>query len=129
VLISFPEQAKRSISALQAIGVKFALDDFGCGYASLGALKEFHFDRMKIDRSLVKALGGTLDGADILNATVSLASALNVPVTAEGIETEEQASVVTTSGCNVLQGFLLGKPMKSDEITLLLRGQSSRRVA
>ena len=129
VLISFPEQAKRSINALQAIGVKFALDDFGCGYASLGALKEFHFDRMKIDRSLVSALGETSDGADILNATVSLASALNVPVTAEGIETEEQAFAVTTSGCEVLQGFLLGKPMKADDITLLLRGQSSRRVA
>lgn len=129
VLISFPEQAKRSIDALQAIGVKFALDDFGCGYASLGALKEFHFDRMKIDRSLVRALDESADGPGILHATVSLANALHVPVTAEGIETEAQAITVTNSGCDVLQGYLLGKPMASEEVTKLLMGQSGRRVA
>lgn len=56
VLMSNPEQAKRTIARLKAVGVKFALDDFGCGYASIGALREFGFDRVKIDRSLVIAL-------------------------------------------------------------------------
>lgn len=115
VLMSNPEQAKRSIASLKAIGVKFALDDFGCGYASIGALREFGFDRMKIDRSLVTAIESER-GARILAATISLANALNIPVTAEGVETPAQAKVLKLSGCDQLQGYLVGKPMAAFEI-------------
>ncbi len=111
VLMSNPEQAKRTISKLKAIGVKFALDDFGCGYASIGALREFGFDRMKIDRSLVVALDDER-GAGVLNATLLLAKALHIPVTAEGVETQEQADALIQSGCDQLQGYLVGKPMQ-----------------
>lgn len=115
VLMSNPEHAKRSIASLKAIGVKFALDDFGCGYASIGALREFGFDRMKIDRSLVTAIDSER-GARILAATISLANALNIPVTAEGVETPAQAKVLKLSGCDQLQGYLVGKPMAAVEI-------------
>ncbi|KQV36557.1 bifunctional diguanylate cyclase/phosphodiesterase [Rhizobium sp. Root1204] len=115
VLMSNPEQAKRSIARLKAIGVKFALDDFGCGYASIGALREFGFDRMKIDRSLVTALQEE-KGAGILSATLSLAHALDIPVTAEGVETQEQANTLTACGCDQLQGYFVGKPMGAKQI-------------
>lgn len=111
VLMSNPDQAKRIIARLKAVGVKFALDDFGSGYASIGALREFGFDRMKIDRSLVRALSDER-GAGILSATLLLAKALHIPVTAEGVETQEQADALVQSGCDQLQGYLVGKPMQ-----------------
>jgi EAL domain-containing protein (putative c-di-GMP-specific phosphodiesterase class I) len=117
VLISNPDQAKRAFIALRTLGVKIALDDFGCGYASIGALREFGFDRMKIDRSLIVALDHDDKGGAVLQATIALANALHLPVTAEGIETEEQAAVVRLSGCDELQGYLFSKPISADEIT------------
>lgn len=117
VLISNPDQAKRALEGLKKIGVKIALDDFGCGYASIGALREFGFDRMKIDRSLVWALDHDEKAGAVLQATIALANALHLPVTAEGIETEEQAAVVRLSGCDELQGYLFSKPLSAGEIT------------
>ncbi len=124
VLMSNPEQARRAIEMLRNAGVKFALDDFGCGYASIGALRTFGFDRMKIDRSLVNGLDNR-EGTEVLTATISLARALNIPVTAEGIETQEQADALTISGCDQLQGFLLGRPMAGSAITALLRSSAA----
>lgn len=109
VLIANPEQAKRSMEALRKLGIKFALDDFGSGYASIGALREFGFDRMKIDRSLVVELDDP-KGLKILNATVALADALGISVTAEGVETEKQAEALFCAGCDQLQGYLVGRP-------------------
>ncbi len=118
VLMSNPDQARRAIEILRNVGVKFALDDFGCGYASIGALRTFGFDRMKIDRSLVNALDNQ-GGADVLSATISLAHALNIPVTAEGVETQAQADVLTRSGCDQLQGYLIGRPMSAAKLTAM----------
>lgn len=117
VLISNPAQAKRAFEAFHNLGVKIALDDFGCGYASIGALRAFGFDRMKIDRSLILALDRDQNGGAVLNATIALANALHLPVTAEGIETEEQASAVRISGCDKLQGYLFSKPLPAAQIT------------
>ena len=117
VFISNPDQAKRAFDGLRELGVKIALDDFGCGYASIGTLREFGFDSMKIDRSLVFNLDKEGNGGAVLQATVALANALNLPVTAEGIETEAQATAVRLSGCNRLQGYLFSKPVDAMEIT------------
>jgi diguanylate cyclase (GGDEF)-like protein len=117
VFISNPDQAKRAFDALRDIGVKIALDDFGCGYASIGTLREFGFDSMKVDRSLVLGLDRDDNGGAILQATVALANALNLPVTAEGIETEDQATAVRLFGCDRLQGYLYSKPVDAAEIT------------
>lgn len=106
VFISRPDRARRSITALHAIGVRFAMDDFGTGHASIGTLRQFGFDKVKIDRSLITG------GNDaILRATIQLAAALDIPVTAEGIETAEQADFARDAGCELLQGYLIGKPM------------------
>lgn len=121
VLMTNPEQARRSIDHLKQVGIKFALDDFGCGYASIGALRQFGFDRMKIDRSLVSALDRGSNGADVLRATISLATALQIPVTAEGIETSRQAAILREAGCDQLQGYLIGKPMSALDISSKLQ--------
>jgi diguanylate cyclase (GGDEF)-like protein len=120
VLMTNPDQARRSIDQLKRVGIKFALDDFGCGYASIGALRQFGFDRMKIDRSLVFALDEAANGADVLRATISLATALEIPVTAEGIENIHQAAVLRDAGCDLLQGYMIGKPMSAHEISRIL---------
>ncbi|WP_033057262.1 putative bifunctional diguanylate cyclase/phosphodiesterase [Sinorhizobium arboris] len=119
VLISNPEQARRAIDGLRKIGVKVALDDFGAGYASIGSLRRFGFDRMKVDRSLVAALEVDHNAGAVLQATVALANALQIPVTAEGIETEQQATAVRLSGCDELQGYLFSRPVSADEVTAL----------
>ncbi|MGK6314641.1 bifunctional diguanylate cyclase/phosphodiesterase [Neorhizobium sp. DT-125] len=116
VLMSNPEQARRSITALKSAGIRFALDDFGAGYASIGTLREFGFDRMKIDRSLIQAMDNGSTGRNVLTATISLARALGIPVTAEGIESIDQADAVRVAGCDQLQGYLVGKPMGRDEL-------------
>jgi diguanylate cyclase (GGDEF)-like protein len=118
VLISNPVQVKRVFGALKSLGVKIALDDFGCGYASIGALREFGFDRMKIDRSLVISADSEGNGGAVLQATIALANALQIPVTAEGIETERQATVVKLCGCDELQGYLFSKPISGEELAL-----------
>ncbi|MFP5076216.1 EAL domain-containing protein [Rhizobium sp. YIM 134829] len=123
VLMSNPDQARRSIEWLKRVGVRFALDDFGCGYASIGALRAFGFDRVKIDRSLVSALDEKTNAKDVLEATVLLATALNIPVTAEGIENSAQADILRAAGCDQFQGYLLGKPMPGEEIDRILDAQ------
>ncbi|UXT20415.1 EAL domain-containing protein [Agrobacterium tumefaciens] len=120
VLMTNPEQARRSIDHLRRIGIRFALDDFGCGYASIGALRQFGFDRMKIDRSLVAGVEENANGIDVLRATVALATALDIPVTAEGIENERQAAILRDTGCDQFQGYLVGKPMSADEFAVML---------
>lgn len=127
VLISNPDQASRAINALKERGIRFALDDFGCGFASIGALRQFGFDRMKLDRSLVWGLDDEGRGSGILKATIALAAALNIPVTAEGIETETQAKALGAAGCDQLQGYLVGKPMSAQALDDLL--SSERLVA
>ena len=106
VFISKPDRARRSFTALHALGVRFALDDFGTGHASIGTLRAFEFDKLKIDRSLLDT-----GNHAVFEATIQLASALQIPVTAEGIETEEQARFARAAGCELLQGYLLGRPM------------------
>lgn len=117
VLISNPEQAHRAIKGLKAAGIKVALDDFGCGFASIGTLRAFGFDRMKVDRSLVVALDNEANAGKVLQATIALANALDIPVTAEGIETDEQAAIVRLSGCDELQGYLFSRPLSAEKLT------------
>ena len=111
-----PERAQRVVRALKDMGISISLDDFGSGYSSLGYLRKFQFDRLKIDRSLVTALDHEANAPSVILATVALANAFNIPVTAEGIEREEQASILRLSGCDEFQGFLFGKPMLASEI-------------
>jgi diguanylate cyclase (GGDEF)-like protein len=129
VLMTSPDQARRSIDQLRRVGIKFALDDFGCGYASIGALRQFGFDRVKIDRSLVSGVGESDNGVGVLRATIALATALGIPVTAEGIENPWQMEILRDCGCDQLQGFLVGKPAPPYEISLRLHREKRKRTA
>ena len=124
VLISNPDQARRAIDGLKGAGMKIALDDFGSGFASIGTLRQFGFDRMKVDRSLIVALDHDQNAGAVLHATIALAKALDIPVTAEGIETEAQAMTVRLSGCDALQGYLFSRPISAEQVTEAYFGSS-----
>lgn len=121
--IQSPDRARAALAKLKQLGVKIALDDFGSGFSSVGYLRQFGFDRMKIDKSLVHALEEGDRAIDMLNATVALARSLDIPVTAEGVETEAQALQLRITGCDELQGYLFGKPMSVEEIDGIYRGE------
>lgn len=111
-LVRDVELARATITSLRNAGVKVALDDFGTGYSSLHHLRELQFDRIKIDRSFIHALDG-FAGSKIVKAIVDLGQSLGMPVTAEGIETLEQATMLSSLGCTYGQGFLFGRPLPS----------------
>src|SRR5262249_15467451 len=99
------------INALQAIGVRFALDDFGIGYSSLNSLKQLPFDQLKIDQSFARdALDDSGDAA-ICRAIIALGNALGLEVIAEGVETRAQWDFFRAEGCRQAQGFFFGHPV------------------
>lgn len=101
---------------LKALGVRIALDDFGTGYSSLTHLQQFPFDKLKIDRSFVDRSDKEKLSNTIVRSITLLAGELNIQTVAEGIETEEQLSVMTSIGCVFGQGYLLGKPMSVEQV-------------
>jgi diguanylate cyclase (GGDEF)-like protein/PAS domain S-box-containing protein len=116
VFLRSAEAATRSFQALRALGVRVALDDFGTGYSSLGYLQHLQFDVIKVDRAFIAGLEpvGRAEngpGRRILDAIVRLAHGLGAEVVAEGVETQEQLLALRQLGCDVVQGFLLGRPM------------------
>jgi EAL domain-containing protein (putative c-di-GMP-specific phosphodiesterase class I) len=100
---------------LRDAGIRIALDDFGTGYSSINYLMRHIIDKLKIDRSFVRMLGNP-EGTAIVRAIVELASALNMKVTAEGVETAEQRDLLVQMGCAELQGFLLSPPVEADAL-------------
>jgi diguanylate cyclase (GGDEF)-like protein len=120
-----PERARRIVTDIKAMGISISLDDFGSGCSSIGYLRQFEFDRLKIDRSLVTALDHEANASNVILATVALANAFNIPVTAEGIESEEQAAILRLTGCDEFQGYLFGKPMSADEVGQIIHGLPS----
>jgi diguanylate cyclase (GGDEF)-like protein len=116
--------ASETIDRLRSAGIRIALDDFGTGYSSLNYLKRYPVDRIKIDRSFVSQLSDTAATNAIVQAMVTLAHALGIEVTAEGIETEEQFKVLSAMGCNTFQGFLLSRPLTVGDLEARL-GQTA----
>jgi len=120
VLMEDLREATGPLRALRALGVRLAIDDFGVGYPSLGHLREVDADVLKIDRSFVRDLTTDQGSANIVEAVTWLAHAFGMQVTAEGVETAEQASAARAIGCDRAQGFLYAWPIPATEVSALL---------
>ena len=110
----FPARATRVFDALKSLDATVAMDDFGTGYSSLAYLQRLPIDVLKIDRSFVSGMMVDPDSVAIVRAVLSLAEALGMSTTAEGIETVELATTLATLGCASGQGFYFAKPLEAD---------------
>jgi predicted signal transduction protein with EAL and GGDEF domain len=122
-LISDPETAGQVMRGLHDLGVSIALDDFGTGYASIGFLRQFSFDKLKLDRSLVVDAENSDAARALLQASVAMARALDMEVAAEGVETTGQADLMRVAGCDQLQGWLFDKAMTPQDLERVMASQ------
>ena len=102
------------------MGVGVVLDDFGAGFASIGMVRQFGFTKLKLDRSLIDQIVTSEQDRNVAAATVMLARALGLKVTAEGVETQDQATLVSIAGCDEVQGWLYAKAMPAEALTAFL---------
>ena len=126
VLIQDNESAFAILHQLRDLGIRIAMDDFGTGYSSLGYLRSFPFDKIKIDQSFIQDLPHKEESLAIVRAVVGLSSSLGIVTTAEGVETHEQLSSVTSEGCTEFQGFLFSRPQTAGDIGRTLKEQAER---
>ncbi|HEY9011164.1 MAG TPA: EAL domain-containing protein [Devosia sp.] len=130
ILLDDEQVAAASLRTFRGAGIRIALDDFGTGYSSLNYLKRYPVDCIKIDRSFVSQLEEGSVSVAIVQAMVTLAHALSIEVTAEGVETEEQKRILAQLGCNTFQGFLFSAPVPTGEIeAIFARSELEARVA
>jgi len=115
----------RKLQALRGAGLEISIDDFGTGYSSLSYIAKLPIDSLKVDRSFINHMTENTDSMSIVSAIITLAHALHFKVIAEGVETEEQAKLLTLLRCNEMQGFLFSKPLSAAEMTDMLRSGKS----
>jgi diguanylate cyclase (GGDEF)-like protein len=115
-LMQDPEAAVAILQKLRHLGVRIAMDDFGTGYSSLAYIRNFPFDKVKIDKSFIDDLGQRRGSDAIVQAVAVIASSLGIETVAEGVETEDQYRRVVAAGCDRVQGFLFCRPMPLAEL-------------
>jgi len=120
ILLDESAGALKALTELKAAGVKLTLDDFGTGYSSLNYLRNYPFDGLKIDRSFITNMLNSASDRTIVKAIVGLAQALEITVTAEGVETKEQLEWLGEENCQEVQGTHMSKPRSAEEMALLL---------
>lgn len=120
-LISRPEDASRVLTALSAVGVNLAVDDFGTGYATLAWQQRLPFNALKIDRMFIAEVTGEGPGIELVRYTTQMAHAMGKVVVAEGVESAEQWGVLQRLGCDHAQGFGIGRPMPTEQFGPWLR--------
>lgn len=108
-----------TLQSLKKLGIKISIDDFGTGYSSLARLKSYPIDELKIDRSFVDDI--TEQGQDrvIAQTIIAMSKTLGFTVVAEGVETEAQLETLRHLNCDIVQGFLISKPVTADELIQL----------
>lgn len=125
LLIKDPHEAEVTLNGLAEVGVNISIDDFGTGYSSLSYLQRFPFTTLKIDRMFVMDLPGSEDSQSLVTAVVALAQRSNLKVIAEGVENTGQSQWLTEQGCDILQGYLYGKPMEQEAFDALAHNRTS----
>jgi EAL domain-containing protein (putative c-di-GMP-specific phosphodiesterase class I) len=121
VLVDDIEECTRKLQILRRAGVEVSVDDFGTGYSSLNYLARLPVDTLKIDRSFVISMRDSGYPRNIVAMIVSLAHTLGLKVIAEGVEEDEQRTLLKELGCDQIQGYLTGRPMSAEKIAPLLR--------
>lgn len=125
VLIDDFTRAVSILRRLKTLGVRVAMDDFGTGYSSLSYLQSFPFDKIKIDKAFIGNLDRNPQSAAIVRAVIGLGRGLDVPVVAEGVETDAQLAFLCQEGCDEVQGYLIGRPERSCHYAHYMRQQSN----
>ncbi|HYM66198.1 MAG TPA: EAL domain-containing protein [Patescibacteria group bacterium] len=120
--------AAKALVRLHEIGVRLCLDDFGTGYSSLLYLTHLPVDEIKIDKSFILALASDHDSQAIVRSAIGLGHNLELTVVAEGLQDRSAEAILVEAGCDVVQGFLLGRPMPEDEITEMLEASLAKKV-
>ena len=128
-LINDLSRALHNLRQIKACGVAIAMDDFGTGYSSLSLLNSFPFDKIKIDRSFIQAVGQNQRADSIFRAVAGMGKALSVPVLVEGIETLEQLEFAQSLGCDEVQGYYHGRPVPEYEVASFLAHMAGEPVA
>jgi diguanylate cyclase (GGDEF)-like protein len=121
--------ARRHIDRLAAKGVRVALDDFGIGYSNVRALMNLPIQTVKLDRSLIEAVGREPRVSKLVGSMLHAARALDVGIVAEGVEEEAQAIFLRAAGCDRMQGYLFARPMPADEMEARIRADLASRLA
>ena len=125
IVMSAPSQAIDILKSMKAMGVQLAMDDFGTGHSSLAYLRQFPFDKIKVDRSFIQDAGTSEEANAIVRAILDLGKALNLEIVAEGVETEMQKAFLLSEGCPEVQGFLYSRPLPSAEFRDFIRGNAT----
>ncbi|WP_294262655.1 EAL domain-containing protein [uncultured Sphingomonas sp.] len=120
LFIENPEATLASLHSLRALGVRVALDDFGTGYSSLSYLRSFPFDKIKIDRSFIIDLLNSKGATAIIKSITTLAEALGMETTAEGVESAGQLDILRQQGCSHIQGYYFSRPIVETAVTEML---------
>jgi diguanylate cyclase (GGDEF)-like protein len=115
-LVSDPVVANRNLDVIRKFGVGIALDDFGTGYASIGFLRNFRFEKLKLDRTMIVDAGVDSGSLAMMASSIAVARAMDMEVTAEGVETQAQADMVRIAGCDQIQGWFYYKAITAPEI-------------
>jgi diguanylate cyclase (GGDEF)-like protein/PAS domain S-box-containing protein len=129
LLIDDPDRVLATLLVLKEAGVRISLDDFGTGYSSLSYLQRFPFDKIKIDRSFVAQMEKNADSMSIIRAVIALGKSLRIKVTAEGVESAAQLNLLQQENCDLVQGYLLGKPMAKEDLGAMLATASATHEA
>lgn len=118
--MSEPEAALRNIDRYAEAGVLISIDDYGAGFSSLSYLKRIRAHELKLDKSFIQALGENSREALLVKSTVDLAHGLGMKITAEGVETAPVMALLAGMGCDIAQGYLIGKPMPLSDLIATL---------
>ena len=120
VLLEANENIAHHLKLLRELGIQLSLDDFGTGYSSISYLHNFDLDYVKIDRSFVEDLTYESKQFQLCKSIITMAHSLDLKVIAEGVETEQQMSILTELKCDYAQGYYLGRPMIAEEMEKLI---------
>jgi len=116
VLMSGQSYIHEALIEMNQLGIKLSMDDFGTGYSSLSYLREYTFDVLKIDQSFVHGIPENVADCKLVKATIAMAHSLGLRVIAEGVETQPQLTLLSTLGCDIVQGYYFSKPKPADEL-------------